>query len=56
MASLASAQVNMQSAMVYSPPQRKGPPLSSSFLSRMSRAEFRGTNASSRMPAGSCHL
>ena len=43
MASLARTQVNMQSAMVYWPPQRKGPPHSSSFLSRVSRAEFRGT-------------
>ena len=43
MASLARTQVNMQSAMVYWPPQRKGPPHSSSFLSRVSRAELRGT-------------
>merc|ERR1712038_595884 len=56
MASLARTQVNMQSAMVYSPPQRKGPPHSSSFLSRVSKAELRGTNASSRVPAGSCHF
>ena len=43
MPSLARTQVKRQSARVYSPPHRKGPPDSSSFLSRVSRAELRGT-------------
>ena len=42
MPSLARTQVKRQSARVYSLPQRKGPPHSSSFLSRVSRAEFIG--------------
>ena len=40
--SLARTQVKRQSARVYSPPHRKGPPDSSRFFSRVSSAEFSG--------------